>query len=115
MDKQKEIEKMEKDIGDCVGLTYEGERFTYTLHTQKYLAKELIERGYGDTKAAAKEAVANITEDIFSWLYDNLVNANFATGNAEISMWALQNKAAEYGIDFINNEGRRIEEEADND
>lgn len=68
MDKQKEIEKMEKDIGDCVGLTYEGERFTYTLHTQKYLAKELIERGYGDTKAAAKEAVTAFQAKLTKWL-----------------------------------------------
>ena len=68
MDKQKEIEKMEKDIGDCVGLTYEGERFTYTLHTQKYLAKELIERGYGDTKAAAKEAVTGFQANLTKWL-----------------------------------------------
>lgn len=50
------------------------------------------------------EQISKLTaEDIFSWIYDNLVNANFVTGNAEISMWALQNKAAEYGIDFFNN------------
>lgn len=119
MDKQEEIQKMaysicpmpqaSEYITNCEKCGYNGD-----CMRQKF-AKKFIERGYGDTKAAAKEAVANITEDIFSWLYDNLVNANFSTGNVEISMWALQNKAAEYGIDFINNEGKRIEEEADND
>lgn len=48
-----------------------------------------------DRKETAKE--------IFSYLYSIMVNANFVTGNAEISMWALKNKAAEYGIDFFNN------------
>ena len=119
MDKQKEIEKMaysicpmpqaSEYITDCTKCGSNGDCLR-----QKH-AKKFIDKGYGDIKAAAKEAVTDRTEEIFSWLYNNLVNANFVTGNAEISMWGLQNKAAEYGIDFINNEGRRIEEEAEND
>lgn len=80
-----------------------------------YFADALITAGYGDTKATAKEAVADRTEEIFSWLYNNLVNANFVTGNAEISMVDLQNKAAEYGIDFFNNKGKLTVKEAEND
>ena len=64
---------------------------------------------------AVKEAVTDRIKEIFSWLYNNLVNANFVTGNAEISMVALQNKAAEYGIDFFGNKGKLTVKEAEND
>lgn len=109
MDKQKEIEEMEFIIASTIRECEQKDcirncEFARQKDCKYYrAAKDLVNSAYGDTQAAVKEAVANITKNIFSWLYDNLVNANFVTGNAEISMWALQNKAAEYGIDFFNN------------
>lgn len=121
MDKQKEIEKMAKEICNyvkskdmtSVSVVAKSPYLEYLHNTG--IAEWLVDKGYGDTKAAAKEAVADRTEEIFSWLYNNLVNANFVTGNAEISMVDLQNKAAEYGIDFFNNKGKLTVKEADDE
>lgn len=121
MDKLKEIEKIEFIIGSTIRECEQKDCIRNCEFARrkdcKYCraAKDLVNSGYGDTKAAAKEAVADRTEEIFSWLYNNLVNANFVTGNAEISMVDLQNKAAEYGIDFFNNKGKLTVKEADND
>ena len=72
MDKQKEIEKLEETIGDSVGLKYEGEQFPYTLRTQKYLAKELVSKGYGDVRAAVKEFAESI-KMAFYYEFDELI------------------------------------------
>lgn len=41
-------------------------------------------------------------QDIFSWIYKNLVNLNFVTGNVEINLSALNNFANAYGVDVFN-------------
>ena len=41
-------------------------------------------------------------QDIFSWIYKNLVNLNFITGNVEISLSALNNFAKTYGVDVFD-------------
>lgn len=40
-------------------------------------------------------------QEIFSWLWHNLVNLNFVTGNIEVSFVALQNFARTYGIELL--------------
>lgn len=64
MDKKQQIEEMEKDIGKAVGLTYEGEHFVYTLHTQKYLAKALYAAGYRKQGDVVREFAGNLLEKI---------------------------------------------------
>lgn len=39
--------------------------------------------------------------EIFSWLWHNLVNLNFVTGNIEVNFVALQNFARTYGIELF--------------
>lgn len=39
--------------------------------------------------------------EIFSWLWHNLVNLNFVTGNIEVNFVALQNFARTYGIQLL--------------
>lgn len=41
-------------------------------------------------------------QDIFSWIYKNLVNMNFITGNVEINLSALNNFAKTYGVDVFD-------------
>lgn len=53
MNKEKEIIEMGEEIGRALGITYEGERLPFTMHTRSYLSKELIEAGY--RKATEKE------------------------------------------------------------
>ena len=77
MNKQKEIEKMEGTIGDCVGLKYDGEHFSYTLRTQKYLAKELVSKGYGNVCAAVKE-LAERVKMAFYYEFDELIPSRMA-------------------------------------
>lgn len=40
-------------------------------------------------------------QDIFSWIYKNLVNMNFITGNVEISLSALNTFAKTYGVELF--------------
>lgn len=44
----------------------------------------------------------NTAQDIFSWIYKNLVNLNFITGNVEINLSALNNFAKTYGVDVFD-------------
>ena len=44
----------------------------------------------------------NIAQDIFSWIYKNLVNLNFITGNVEINLSALNDFAKTYGVDVFD-------------
>ena len=44
----------------------------------------------------------NTVQDIFSWIYKNLVNLNFITGNVEINLSALNNFAKTYGVDVFD-------------
>lgn len=49
------------------------------------------------------ENVRNETaQDIFSWIYKNLVNLNFITGNVEINLSALNNFAKTYGVNVFD-------------
>ena len=99
MDKQKEIEKMAfsicpmpqaaEYITDCTKCGYNGD-----CPRQKY-AKKFIEKGYGNVR----EAVRETAQDIFSWIYRNLVNMNFITGNVEINLSALDTFAKTYGVE----------------
>lgn len=54
-DEMKMIEEMEMAIGNALGLTYEGERLPFTIHTRNHLAKELVNAGY--RKVAEDEIV----------------------------------------------------------
>lgn len=61
----------------------------------------------GDTEieffAKHNESVrVNTAKAIFSWIYKNLVNMNFITGNVEINLSALQNFAKTYGVDIFD-------------
>lgn len=40
-------------------------------------------------------------QEIFSWLWRNMVNLNFITGNVEVNFVALQNFAKTYGIELL--------------
>lgn len=44
----------------------------------------------------------NTAKDIFSWIYKNLVNMNFITGNVEISLSALDTFAKTYGVEIFD-------------
>ena len=44
----------------------------------------------------------NTAQDIFSWIYKNLVNLNFITGNVEISLSALDTFAKTYGVEIFD-------------
>lgn len=44
----------------------------------------------------------NTAKDIFSWIYKNLVNLNFITGNVEINLSALNDFAKTYGVDVFD-------------
>ena len=61
----------------------------------------------GDTEieffAKHNESVRkNTAQDIFSWIYKNLVNLNFITGNVEINLSALNDFAKTYGIEIFD-------------
>lgn len=61
----------------------------------------------GDTEieffAKHNESVrVNTAKDIFSWIYKNLVNLNFTTGNVEINLSALGTFAKTYGVEIFN-------------
>ena len=60
----------------------------------------------GDTEieffAKHNESVRkNTAQDIFSWIYKNLVNLNFITGNVEINLSDLIFFAKTFGFDFF--------------
>ena len=44
----------------------------------------------------------NTAKDIFSWVYKNLVNMNFVTGNVEINLPSLDTFAKTYGVDVFD-------------
>lgn len=67
MDKEKEIEEMSKEIGRALGVTYEGERLPFTIHTRNYLAKELVEAGYRTSDEVRKETIKKCS----AWLREN--------------------------------------------
>lgn len=102
MNKLQEIEKMAfsicpmpqagEYITDCSKCGYNGD-----CPRQKY-AKKFMEKGYGDVRAAVKETA----QDIFSWIYRNLVNMNFITGNVEINLSALNTFAKTYGVEIFD-------------
>lgn len=53
------IKDMETAIGEALGLTYEGERLPFSLHTRNYLAKALINANYrkiADDEIVVKES-----------------------------------------------------------
>lgn len=75
MDKQKEIEKMAKAIYET-GIEF------FVKHNE-----------------SVREQTA---QDIFSWIYKNLVNWNFITGNVEINLSALNDFAKTYGVDVFD-------------
>lgn len=61
----------------------------------------------GDTEieffAKHNESVrVNTAQDIFSWIYKNLVNLNFTTGNVEINLSALDTFAKTYGVEIFD-------------
>lgn len=97
MDKQKEIEKMACDM--CLwrhgcSVPHKPIDSCKPLH----MAKRAVETGYGDVRAAVKKTA----QDIFSWIYKNLVNLNFITGNVEINLSALGTFAKTYGVEIFD-------------
>ena len=60
MDKEKEIEEMSEKIGHALGITYEGERLPFTMHTRNYLAKVLVVAGYRKADEVRKEMYGEI-------------------------------------------------------
>lgn len=44
----------------------------------------------------------NTAKDIFSWVYKNLVNMNFVTGNVEINLPSLDTFAKTYGVEIFD-------------
>lgn len=104
MDKQKEIEKMKfvlaSTIHDCEQKDCIRNCEFARQKDCKYFraAKDLQTEGYGDVHAAVKETA----QDIFSWIYRNLVNLNFLTGNVEINLLALDTFAKTYGVDLFD-------------
>lgn len=51
------VKDMETAIGKALGITYEGERLPFSLHTRNCLAKDLVNAGY--RKVADDEIVVN--------------------------------------------------------
>ena len=74
MDKQKEIEKMAKEICNyvkskdmtSVSVVAKSHYLEYLHNTG--IAEWLVDKGYGDTKAAAKEAVTGFQAKLTKWL-----------------------------------------------
>ena len=100
MDKQKEIEKMAKAIYET-GIAIDGTDIAFGLIEDSHferMARKLVEEGYGDVR----EAVNDPAQDIFSWIYKNLVNMNFVTGNVEINLSALDTFAKTYGVEIFD-------------
>lgn len=93
MDKEQQIEEMEKDIGKAVGLTYEGEHFVYTLHTQKYLAKALYAADYRKQGDTVREFAEKLKEKF------NGYEATYYNGNEE-SWHDLQQEIDELAAEF---------------
>lgn len=52
-------------------------------------------------------------KEIFSWIFRNLVNLNFITGNVELSLVKLQNFAKIYDIELFGNSEQVEKEDAD--
>ena len=50
----------------------------------------------------AEEVRKETAQDIFSWVYRNLVNMNFITGNVEINLSALDTFAKTYGVEIFD-------------
>mgnify|MGYP005800822455 FL=1 len=74
MDKQKEIEKIEFIIGSTIRECEQKDCIRNCEFARrkdcKYCraAKDLVNSGYGDTKAAAKEAVTGFQSKLTKWL-----------------------------------------------
>lgn len=74
MDKQKEIEKIEFIIGSTIRECEQKDCIRNCEFARrkdcKYCraAKDLVNSGYGDTKAAAKEAVTGFQANLTKWL-----------------------------------------------
>lgn len=74
MDKQKEIEKMAKEICNyvkskdmtSVSVVAKSPYLEYLHNTG--IAEWLVDKGYGDTKATAKEAVTGFQANLTKWL-----------------------------------------------
>ena len=49
----------------------------------------------------SEEVRKETAQDIFSWIYKNLVNLNFVTGNVEINLPALDTFAKTYGVEIF--------------
>lgn len=104
MDKQKEIENIAYEICNYVKskdmnkvyVVAESPMLEYLHNTG--IAEWLVEKGYGDVRSAVNKTA----KDIFSWIYKNLVNMNFITGNVEINLSSLQNFAKTYGVEIFD-------------
>lgn len=98
MDKEKEIEKIKTimgcDYNDCESC-YSYSRTSCSLRP---MAERLVDAGYGDVQAAVNKTA----KEIFSWIYKNLVNMNFITGNVEINLSALDTFAKTYGVEIFD-------------
>lgn len=62
------VKDMETAIGKALGITYEGERLPFSLHTRNCLAKDLVNAGY--RKVADDEIVVKKIKEPFVF-YDN--------------------------------------------
>lgn len=98
MDKEKEIE----GIKTIMGCDYDYCESCYT-HSKKScslrpMAERLVDADYGDVQAAVNKTA----KEIFSWIYKNLVNMNFITGNVEINLSALDTFAKTYGVEIFD-------------
>lgn len=56
------------------------------------------------------EARKETAKEIFSYLYSIMVNANFASGNAEIPILKFFDKAKDYGIELFGNSDKLEEQ-----
>ena len=100
MDKEKEIEKMAKAIYET-GIGIDGTDIAFGLIEDSHferIARKLVAAGYGDVRATINEPA----QEIFSWIYKNLVNLNFTTGNVEINLSALDTFAKTYGVEIFD-------------
>ena len=65
--KQKEIEEFARDIGESLGITYEGEQLPFRLKTRNYLAEKLVNKNYRkipeDSVAITKEELKKIIQE----------------------------------------------------
>lgn len=95
MDKQKEIEKMAADLDKAKELAL-GTVGSLNNGFGGWYAKCLVEKGYGDVRAAVKEFVENIIQKQFS--------AKLGIGwSAVIKVNDIEQIAKEYGIELFGN------------